>query len=131
MTKVFLSYATADAASVQKIADALTLAGHIVKLGRSSIDTVDGGGRLAATVFALKHCDVVALLLSPNSVKSPAIADELTLAEQTYKSVVPVFLDSVKLPPNIARPLRYLPKIDCSESFSVGLTKLMAAVARR
>ena len=87
MAKVFLSYAPSDAGSVHQIAGAIAAAGHIVKLGRASIDVVDTGGRLAATVFALRNCDVVVLALSPNAVKTSAMVDELTLAEQVYKRV--------------------------------------------
>jgi riboflavin biosynthesis pyrimidine reductase len=70
MAKVFLSYAPSDAGSVHQIAGAIEGAGHIVKLGRASIDVVDAGGRLAATVFALKNCDVVVLTLSPKALKT-------------------------------------------------------------
>jgi TIR domain len=98
MAKVFLSYAPSDAGSVRQIASAIEDAGHTIKLGRASIDVVDAGGRLAATVFALKNCDVVALALSPNAVKSSAIIVELMLAEQAYKPVIPVVLESIKLP---------------------------------
>jgi hypothetical protein len=48
MAKVFLSYAPSDAGSVHQIAGAIEAAGHIVKLGRASIDVVDTGGRSIA-----------------------------------------------------------------------------------
>ena len=131
MAKVFLSYAPADAASVGQIASAIEESGHTVKFGRASIDVVDTGGRLAASVFALKRCDVVVLALSHNGIKSPAIVDELSLAEQTHKPVIPVILESVKLPPEIAKPLRYLTKIDCTAGWSAGMAKLLGALAKR
>lgn len=129
MTKVFLSYAVADAASVDQIATALRDAGHVVKKGRSSIDGVDVGGRLAASVLALKHSDVVVVALSAKGVKSTAIADELTLAERTYKPIIPVILESVKLPADIAKPLRYLTKINCEADPPAGMTRLLTVVA--
>ena len=70
MAKVFLSYAPSDAGSAYQIASAIEGAGHTIKLGRASIDVVDAGGRLAATVFALKNCDAAVVALSPNAVKS-------------------------------------------------------------
>lgn len=131
MAKVFLSYAPSDAGSVRQIASAIEDAGHTVKLGRASIDVVDAGGRLAASVFALNRCDVVVLALSPNGIKSSAIVDELSLAEQTHKPVIPVILESVKLPPEIAKPLRYLTKIDCTAGGSAGMAKLLGILAKR
>ena len=86
---------------------------------------MDTGGRLAATVFALRNCDVVALALSPNAVKTSAIIDELTLAEQAYKRVIPLVLESMTLPPEIAKPLRYASKINCASDFPGGVNELL------
>ena len=130
MAKVFLSFAAADASRVEQIASGLKDAGHLVKLGRSSIDVVDSGGRLAACVLALKHSDVLVLALSHNAAKSRAIADELMLAERTHRVIVPIILDAVKLPPEIGKPLRYMTKIDCTGNFSDGMAKLLAALAK-
>ena len=105
-------------------------AGHTVKLGRAMINVVDAGGRLAATVFALKNCDVFVLALSANAVKSPAIIDELMLAEQTCKFVIPLFLESVMLPPQIAKPLRYVRKIYCTDGLSGGVNGLLNTLAK-
>jgi hypothetical protein len=125
MAKVFLSYAPSDAESVHQIAAAIEGAGHTIKLGRASIDVVDAGGRLAATVFALKNCDVVVVALSPNAVKSSAVIDELMLAEQAYKPVIPFILESIKLPSAIAKPLRYVRKIHCTEGLPGGVNGLL------
>lgn len=130
MAKVFLSYAPSDAGSVHQIAGALEGAGHIVKLGRASINVVDSGGRLAATVFALKNCDVVVLALSPNAVKTSVIIDELMLAERAYKPVIPLVLESMKMPPDIAKPLRYARKIYCADDFSGGVNELIRTLAK-
>jgi hypothetical protein len=130
MAKVFLSYAPPDAESVHQIAGAIEGGGHTVKLGRASIDVVDGGGRLAATVFALKNCDVVVLALSPKGLTRSPIFDELMLAEQTYKRVIPLFLESMKLPPEIAKPLRYARKIYCSDGLSDGVNGLLKTLAK-
>jgi hypothetical protein len=130
MAKVFLSYAPSDAGSVHQIAGAIEAAGHIVKLGRASIDVVDTGGRLAATVFALRNSDVVVLALSLNAVKTSAIIDELTLAEQAYMRVIPLVLESMTLPPEVAKPLRYASKIYCASDFSGGVNKLLRTLAK-
>ena len=130
MAKVFLSYAPSDAGSVHQIAGAIEAAGHIVKLGRASIDVVDTGGRLAATVFALRNSDVVVLALSLNAVKTSAIIDELTLAEQAYKRVIPLVLESMTLPPKVAKPLRYASKIYCASDFSGGVNELLRTLAK-
>jgi hypothetical protein len=130
MAKVFLSYAPSDAGSVHQIASAIEGAGHTVKLGRASIDVVDAGGRLAATVFAIKNCDVAVVALSPNAVKSPAIIDELMLAEQAYKPVIPLVLESMKLPPEIAKPLRYVRKIHCTGGLPSGVKGLLRALPK-
>jgi len=130
MAKVFLSYAPLDAGSVHQIAGAIEGAGHIVKLGRASIDVVDAGGRLAATVFALKNCDVVVLALSPKALKTSVIIDELMLAEHAYKPVIPLILESMTLPPEIAKPLRYATKIYCADDFSGGVNGLLRTLAK-
>lgn len=54
------------------------------------------------TVFALKNCVVVVVALSPNPI------DELMLAKPAYKPVIPLVLESMKLPSAIAKPLRYV-----------------------
>jgi TIR domain len=130
MAKVFLSYAPSDAGSVCQIVSAMEDAGHTVKLGRAMINVVDAGGRLAATVFALKNSDVVVLALSANAVKSAAIVDELMLAEQAYKPVIPLILESVMLPPQIAKPLRYVRKIYCTDGLSGGVNGLLKTLAK-
>jgi TIR domain len=129
MAKVFLSYAP-SAGSAHQIASAIEDAGHTIKLGRASIDVVDAGGRLAATMFALKNCDVVAVALSPNAVKLSAIIDELMLAEQAYKPVIPLVLESMKLPPEIAKPLRYVRKIHCTAGLPGGVNGLPRMLAK-
>ena len=105
-------------------------AGHIVKPGRASIDVVDAGGRLAATVFALKNCDVVVLALSPKALKTSVIIDELMLAEHAYKPVIPLILESMTLPPEIAKPLRYASKIYFADDYLGGVNGLLRTLAK-
>jgi hypothetical protein len=131
MAKVFISYAPADARTVERIASAIRDMGHSVKLGRANIKIVDAGGRLAASVLELKHCDVLVTVLSPAAARSSAIIGELKLAEQTYRPIIPLIIESVKLPPEIAKPLRYLTKIDCTPDAPEGINRLRTALAKR
>ena len=54
------------------------------------MDMVGGSPR----PFRAKNCDVVVVALSDHRL----IIDELMLAEQTYKPVIPLVLESVELP---------------------------------
>lgn len=79
---------------------------------------------------SLKNCDVAVVALSPNAVKSSAIIDELMLAEQAYKPMIPLILESMKLPPEIAKPLRYIRKIHCTDGLPGGVKGLLRALPK-
>jgi adenylate cyclase len=94
MARVFLSYARDDLSKAQKLASALTEAGHEIWWDFH----VQGGSRFSSEIDrALKNAEVVVVLWTPASVKSAWVQDEAGEGRDSGR-LVPVALDSTKPP---------------------------------
>ena len=97
---LFLSYATADRERALTIADALEAAGIPVWIDRRGIPGgTDWAGQIA---LALRACRAVAVLCSAASVVSRNVRQELQLAWDHNKPILPLLLEQVEFPDAVA-----------------------------
>lgn len=98
MTRVFISYARADARRAESIAKTLEGAGHQVWWDRH----IEGGSRYARQIDeALENCDVVVVLWSCSSIASTWVQDEAAEGRDSDR-LVPVLIDGCKPPPRFS-----------------------------
>jgi TolB-like protein/Tfp pilus assembly protein PilF len=91
---LFLSYARADRARAEQLADDLAKAGHTVWWDA----LIEGGAQFAASIrAALETADVVIVLWSRHSVDSDWVRDEAALGRDRHR-LIPLTLDRT-LPP--------------------------------
>lgn len=91
---LFLSYARADRAQAEKLANVLTKAGYTVWWDA----LIEGGAQYAASIReALETADVVIVLWSENSVESDWVRDEAALGRDRHR-LVPLTLDGTAPP---------------------------------
>jgi non-specific serine/threonine protein kinase len=93
---VFLSYATPNRALALLLADRLETAGIRVWVDRR--DITGGSSWDAAIVDAIRRCTVLALLCSQAAMSSPNVLQELRLAQQYHRLVLPLLVEVVTYP---------------------------------
>lgn len=120
--KLFFSYARADSDFALRLATDLRSAG--IKLWIDQLDICPGARWDQAVEGALKSCSGVLVILSPASVRSNNVLDEVSFALEENKRVVPVRRDECEIPFRLKR-LQY---IDFAQSYDNGLTELRAAL---
>ncbi|MFN2150905.1 MAG: toll/interleukin-1 receptor domain-containing protein [Anaerolineales bacterium] len=96
MIRVFISYAHEDSSVIDNIQSHLDAAGYAVWIDRESI----AGGELwrARIVEAIENSNVFLLILSPNSVKSKHVLQELNIADGESKPILPVLIGAAEIP---------------------------------
>ena len=126
---LFVSYASEDRAIALSIADALVAAGMPVWIDRR---VLSGGDIWAAEITsAIRSCKVLAVLCTPASVASRNVRQELQLAWDLDRPILPVILEPVEFSDAMAYFLQGRQWIDASSrSESEWLQELEAAVAR-
>jgi hypothetical protein len=106
--KVFLSYASSDAASARELASALREEGHSVWLA----DDVPAGENVALkTGRALEDSDAMVVLISPDAVKAASVQREIDFAlgsPQYANRLLSVVVKETKDAPWILRKLHYV-----------------------
>ncbi|MCC6943966.1 MAG: TIR domain-containing protein [Thermomicrobiales bacterium] len=97
---LFLSYAAADRERALAVADALQDAGVPVWIDRRGI----GGGELwaAEITAAIRNCAALALLCTSISVRSRNVRQEVQLAWDHDRPILPLLLEPVQFPDEIA-----------------------------
>lgn len=96
MTSVFISYAHEDIPVVDIIRLHLTASGYAAWIDRELI--VGGEAWRTRIVEAIESSDVFLLTLSPNSVKSKYVLQELNIADGEGKLILPVVIAAVEIP---------------------------------
>jgi predicted ATPase len=97
---LFLSYATADRERAMAVADALESAGIPVWIDRRGLT---GGSMWAAEITgAIRSCQAFALLCSPTSVVSRNVRQEIQLAWDHDRPILPLLLEPVEFPDEVA-----------------------------
>ncbi|MFC5477778.1 TIR domain-containing protein [Massilia suwonensis] len=122
--RVFFSYARSDADFVLKIASALRADG--VELWVDQLDIPKGARWDESVEGALKGCACLVVVLSPASVASFNVLDEVyyTLGEE--KQVVPILLHACEIPFRLKR-IQY---VDFSAGYQQGYEQLLVTLTK-
>src|SRR5438552_3549217 len=100
---VFLSYTSVNRERALALADVLEAAGVSVWVDRRSI--AGGSSWDAAIVDGITHCTVFALTCSPASLASPNVQQEVRLAWEEQRPILPLLLEQVTIPAELRYPL--------------------------
>lgn len=122
---VFLSYARADSEFALRLAQDLRSAG--VALWVDQIDLQPGDTWDRKVEEALQNSAGLLVILSPSSLASRSVMDEVSFALDEGKSVFPVLYQKCQIPFRLRR-LQYT---DFTSDYSSGLSKLIRALGRK
>jgi hypothetical protein len=122
MTTYFLSYARADDKSALRFADDLLAAGVSVWVDQYDIRPSQHWDR--AIEAAIRACDGLIVILSPASVASPNVADEVSVAINDGKAVIPIMIAPCVLPLRMTR----MHFIDATRDYETALRRTLAAL---
>ena len=120
--QVFFSYARADAEFVLKLANDLRAAG--ISLWIDQLDIPAGERWDSAVENALKASPYLLVVLSPASVDSQNVMDEVAFALENKKKVVPVLCTHCAIPFRLQR-LQYA---DFTATYNNGFAQLLSAL---
>ncbi|HEY7338549.1 MAG TPA: SUMF1/EgtB/PvdO family nonheme iron enzyme [Bryobacteraceae bacterium] len=119
----FISYARADSDFVLRLAGDLKQRGASVWLDQSDITPGQPWDREVER--ALTACSELLVMLSPASVESQNVMDEVAFALDEGKTVIPVLYSNCRIPFR----LRRLEYVDLKSDYKAGLGKLLYALA--
>ena len=119
---LFFSYAREDSDFVLKLAKDLRAKG--ANLWLDQLDIAPGERWDKAIQEALESCETLLVILTPDSVTSQNVMDEVSFALEEKKQVIPVFHTNCEIPFRLKR-LQY---IDFSSDYAAGLTQLNQAL---
>jgi TPR repeat protein len=118
----FFSYSREDSSFVVRLAADLKATGANVWLDQ--LDIIPGQRWDRAVEDALKNCPTLIVILSPTSVRSTNVMDEVSFALEEQKTVIPVIYKDCAIPFR----LRRLQHVDCKQDYSHGLKELLKAL---
>lgn len=122
MADIFISYARSDAAFALSVTSALRSAGADVWIDQADIAPGQRWDR--AIEQALDACRAMVVILTPVSVASENVMDEVSFALEERKAVIPVISAACEVPFR----LRRLQHIDLRGDQAAGLVKLLAVL---
>ncbi len=119
----FFSYSREDSEFALRLAADLKSAGANVWLDQ--LDIRPGQRWARAVQEALDNAERVLVILSPSSVESSNVEDEVTFALEEHKSVIPVFYRDCKVPLQL-RPFQY---VDFRPDYDRGLAVMVRTLS--
>lgn len=119
MSHTFISYAREDAKFALKLAKALRAAG--VEIWLDQFDLPSGARWDRAVQAALETCARFLIILSPAAIGSENVQDEIAVALDENKTIVPVLFQACKTPLR----LRRLQHVDFTGDFQTAFAELM------
>jgi hypothetical protein len=122
MSTYFLSYARADSATALRFADDLIGAGVSVWVDQYDIRPSQHWDRSVET--AVRACAGMVVILSPRSVASPNVADEVSVGINAGKHLIPILIERCTLPLRMTR-MQY---IDASADYDAALRRCLAGI---
>jgi hypothetical protein len=115
----FFSYSRDDSEFALRLAADLKAAGANVWLDQ--LDIAPGQRWARAVQDALNNCRRLLVILSPSSVSSTNVEDEVVFALEEHKTVIPIFCRDCKVPFQL-RPFQY---VDFRTNYDHGLRTLL------
>lgn len=101
MAQYFISYSRQDTDVARRVADALADAGVEIWMDQRSIKPSDHWDR--AIEAGLRESTGVVLILSPRACASNNVMDEISLAVDAKKHLIPIMIEQCQLPLRLAR----------------------------
>lgn len=101
--EVMVSYSSRDRAQVLQLVQRLRAAGVAVWIDQGGIDGAQRWGE--EIVNAIEGCKTVLLMLSQSSAQSENIAKEVSLAWESGKKFLPLYLEEARIPKSMQYPL--------------------------
>jgi hypothetical protein len=125
MKTYFLSYARADEATALRFADDLIAGG--VKLWVDQYDIRPSEHWDRAVETAVRNCQGLVVMLSPRSAASPNVADEVSVAIEGGKTVIPIMIEGCTIPLRMTR----MQFIDATSDYAGALRRCLSAIQRQ
>jgi len=122
LEKTFFSYSRDDSEFVLKLATDLRTAG--IDIWLDQLDIVAGRRWDAEIEKALEGADTMIVILSPTSVASNNVMDEVSYALEEGKRVIPILISDCEIPFRVKR----LQRIDFTGDYESALKKLVNAL---
>jgi hypothetical protein len=119
----FFSYSRDDSGFVVRLAGDLKAVGANVWLDQ--LDIIPGQRWDRAIEDAMKNCPRLIVILSPTSVESTNVMDEVSFALEKHKTVIPVLYKDCEIPFRLRR-LQY---VDFRRDYAHGLKELLKVLA--
>jgi len=120
--KVFISYSRKDTAFALTLAHDVRAAGAEIWIDQLDIRIGDLWD--VAIENALSNASCVLIILSPFSVASENVQDEIAFALDSQKTIIPVILEPCSIPFRLRRWMH----IDFSKDYEAGFEHLMSAL---
>jgi len=125
MNTYFLSYARADETIALRLADDLIAAGVQVWVDQYDIRPSQHWDR--AVEAAVRGCEGMIVVLSPRSAASPTVADEVSVAIDMRKDLIPILIEPCVLPLRMTR----MQFIDAGRDYDAALRRCLAVILGR
>ncbi|HCB49276.1 MAG TPA: hypothetical protein DEP47_07100, partial [Chloroflexi bacterium] len=123
MEYLFISFAQVDRDIVEQLVGRLESAGY--KTWLADEDDRPGEQLSRQTVFAIERSDAFLLALSPKSIDSDSLHEQLRIAESAEKPILSMIVNPVSLPPDLRQVLDSRPVIDISHDLDDGCEMLV------
>ncbi|MFL6729094.1 MAG: toll/interleukin-1 receptor domain-containing protein [Sphingomicrobium sp.] len=120
--RTFLSYSRADERLVFRFAEDLRDRGVVIWVDQLNIRTSEHWDR--AVERAIHDCHAMVVFLSPRAVVSDNVADEISLALECGKAIIPVMIETCRLPLRLTR----MHVIDATSGYDAALGQCLAAI---
>jgi hypothetical protein len=124
MKTYFLSYARADEKVALRFADDLIAAGVQLWVDQYDIRPSEHWDRAVET--AVRNSQGLVVMLSPRSAASPNVADEVSVAIEGGKSVIPILIEGCTIPLRMTR----MQFIDATSDYAGALRRCLSTIHR-
>lgn len=122
MKSYFLSYARLDEALALRVANDLIAAGVSLWVDKYDIRPSQHWDRAVET--AVRGCRGLIVILSPRSAASPNVADEVAVAIEDGKEIIPILIEACTVPLRMTR-MQYL---DATVDFDAAVRRCLAVI---
>jgi hypothetical protein len=122
MTTYFLSYARLDERTALRFADDLIVAGVSVWVDQYDIQPAQHWDRAVET--AVRGCRGLIVILSPRSAASPNVADEIGVAMNEGKEIIPILIEPCTVPLRMTR-MQY---IDATQDYADAVRRCLGVI---
>ncbi len=126
MGQIFISYSRTDSSFVDQLADALKHSGYALWMDRTRIQ---GGESWRGQITqAIRECDAFLLVISPPSMTSDNVQNEVNLAGTHKRRIIPLFYQSCDIPPEIEYVISGKQYVDFTQGYTQALDELVTAL---